>query len=758
MNSAPFRPQRDSAVVAAMSCAASVTAQFIAGKATRDALFLAHMDVTALPAMVVLTSVVSIGLVFLSSRTLRRAAPAAVVPLAFVLNAALLLVSWGIVFTSPPAAGIVAYLLISGLGPMLGSGFWLIVTERFDPRTAKQRFGHIAGIGTLSGLAGGLLAERVAAVASVSAMLPVLAAMNLACAWQIRRFAVSRPAYESAHAMDMTPELAAEPASSGFRALARAPYLRNLAALVLLGTIAASLADYLFKAQAVDAFGRGDTLLRFFALYYGATGLLAFAVQTWTSRLTLEKIGLAFTAGTPSLALLGGGLGALIAPGIESMMAARAGESIFRGSLFRSGYELFYTPIPSKERRAAKTFIDVGVDRVGDAVGGGVVRALLFLTPAAQYYGILGAAMVCSAVALVLASRLNRGYIQTLERSLLHRAVEIDLSDIEDMTTRTIVHRTLAGLRTPRPSDAPRRPPKPEGAPRRAAPPAVDAIDAEILQIMALRSRDRDRVLRALDRPDGMAPALVPHVIPLLAWDAVAPDAVTALRKVAEEHVGELTDALIDPNQPFAVRRRLARVFAVCVSQRAADAVLLGLDDLRFEVRYHSGRSLTAIVAKNPRVYVNRERVLDVVRRETAVGQPVWESDRLLNQLEEDDSGMFVDEYVKERASRSLAHVFTLLSLVLPSEPLQIAFRGLHTTDQALRGTALEYLEGVLPPAIRDSLWPFLEDPRPAAARVVRAREEILADLLRSSDSIMVNLADLKRQSGPAMRQRGKPA
>jgi hypothetical protein len=71
----------------------------------------------------------------------------------------------------------------------------------------------------------------------------------------------------------------------------------------------------------------------------------------------------------------------------------------------------------------------------------------------------------------------------------------------------------------------------------------------------------------------------VSHVIPLLAWDVVADHAMFALRKVAEERVGQLVDGLIDPNQDFAVRRRLARVFSVCVSQRAADGLILGLDD-----------------------------------------------------------------------------------------------------------------------------------------------------------------------------------
>ena len=55
------RPALDPAVLTAMICSGVVSAQFIAGKATRDALYLAHLDVTTLPAMVVVTAAVSIG-------------------------------------------------------------------------------------------------------------------------------------------------------------------------------------------------------------------------------------------------------------------------------------------------------------------------------------------------------------------------------------------------------------------------------------------------------------------------------------------------------------------------------------------------------------------------------------------------------------------------------------------------------------------------------------------------------------------------
>jgi hypothetical protein len=726
-----------------MFCAGLVTAQFVAGKATRDALYLASLDVTTLPLMVMVTAVASILLVMASSSVLHGIPPAIFVPGLFVVNALLLIVEWSLTYSAPVAAAIAVYLQISGLGPMLGSGFWLIASERFDPRTAKRRFGQIAGFGTLGGLLGGLLAERMAAGLAVSAMLPVLAVISVICAWQIRELAGSAGRRLGGTTVDVSPDLAAEPARSGLQVLARAPYLRNLAGVVFLGTVAAALIDYLFKAQAVAALGRGETLLRFFAVYYAAVSVVTFVVQTSFSRFSLEKFGLAANASSPSAALLVGGIGGLLSPGLPGMMAARAGESVFRGSLFRSGYELFYTPILQAEKRAAKSIIDVGFDRLGDAVGGGLIRALLLLQPAHQSGAILFTVLLCCAASLIVARRLSQGYVHMLERSLLNRAVELELSEVADLTTKTVMLRRLSATHPVLQTKSRESERLPATRYRHTV---VGDADAELNQIAALRSRDRGRILEVLRSQDALSAALVPHVIPLTAWDPVADEAMNALRRVAEEHVGGLTDALIDPNQPFAVRRRVARVLSICVSQRAVDGLMLGLDDARFEVRFQCGRSLAAIVEKNARVRIDADRTFQVVRQEVAVGRPVWESHQLLDRPEDREPASFVDEFVRTRANRSLAHVFTLLALVLPAEPLQVAFRGLHTDDQNLRGTALEYLESVLPPDIRERLWPFLEDNRPRD-RTARPREEILNDLLRSNQSIVLNLEDLRRRA-----------
>lgn len=206
---------------------------------------------------------------------------------------------------------------------------------------------------------------------------------------------------------------------------------------------------------------------------------------------------------------------------------------------------------------------------------------------------------------------------------------------------------------------------------------------------------------------------------------------------MADQHVGVLSDALLDPEQPFAVRRRVARVFAGCHGPRAVDSLLLGLGDMRFEVRYHCARSLASIHARVPDLAIDRDTVLRAALREVNVSRAVWEGHRILDASS--DAGAFMDRMPPGRGHDSLAHVFTLLSLVLTAEPIRIAFRGLHTDDEHLRGTALEYLEGVLPGEIRERLWPFLDDGR-AGPKPTRDREAVTRDLLRSHPSIELNL------------------
>ena len=92
------------------------------------------------------------------------------------------------------------------------------------------------------------------------------------------------------------------------------------------------------------------------------------------------------------------------------------------------------------------------------------------------------------------------------------------------------------------------------------------------------------------------------------------------------------------------------------------------------------------------------------------------------------DSG---SENVWDSTDIRLEHIFRLLSLCLPREPLHVAFQALHTDNTYLRGTALEYLESVLPSGVREHLWQFLEGPR-IASTPARPTDLVLQDPMKS--------------------------
>ena len=195
--------------------------------------------------------------------------------------------------------------------------------------------------------------------------------------------------------------------------------------------------------------------------------------------------------------------------------------------------------------------------------------------------------------------------------------------------------------------------------------------DADVLQIVALQSRDPSRIRRVLDPRNPVRASILPHVIPLLDDRALAAPAMQALQLVADLHGGALLDALLDPSRTPVVRRRLARVLSVCRSQVVADGLLMAAEDPLADVRAQCARSLFRIRRRYPDVRIDADRLLDLVRTELALVEP------------------------------DLRHVFMLLSFVLPVQPLRAAYRGLRGDDPRARGTALEYLHGVLPKDIR---------------------------------------------------------
>jgi AAA family ATP:ADP antiporter len=735
-----FLSTADGPAVAAAAAAGTVMIAFqIAGKATRDALFLSSFGVAALPGMVIAAAVVSALVSVALARIMARSRPSRLIPRLFGLSALLLLAEWGLAVQARRPAAVILYLHFTALGALLVSGFWAIVNERFDPRTARRTINNITAGASLGGLIGGVLPERVGATLSLTAMLPILAGLHLLSAALVLgvEHGDTRPP------PGQEPFLGDEPQPGAARVLRASPYLLGLALLVTLTSAAEGLLDYVFKAQAAAAATSGEDLLRLFAVFYTVTALLGISFQVTTLRRVLARLGIARSAALLPAGVSLGSVAAFFVPGLAPVLLARGAEVVLRSSIFRAAYELLFTPVAPREKRATKLLIDVGAARLGDVAGGALIAAALVVAGAAAGKLLLGVTVALSVGALAVARRLHLGYVSALEGSLQRRAGEVPdpLQDEGSALLQTIGGFDLSGIRH-RPAvgsvSADLSSVKPGPAP------APSSLTSPLGQSLA--SGNAEEIQHAL-ATEPIPPDQIEPAIELLAWDEVAPQAIRALRAVARTGTAVFVRHLLDPAEDFAIRRRLVTVLAASRSSEAFDGLLEAMRDRRFEVRYRAARALTYLAGEIPELQIDRDRVFDVVMREMAVERGIWETRQLID-LPDDDTSPMEAEVLRGRTSRSLEHLFTLLSLVLPPRTVRLAFHSLHTDDRHLRGTALEYLQTVLPEAVWQKLRVFLGEGGIQPARPERSSSEAMQKLLASQDSIVLALAEIRRREG----------
>jgi hypothetical protein len=620
------------------------------------------------------------------SAALARRSPARVVPATLGAATVLLLGEWWLTVAHPRAAAAAVYLHMAVLGAPVVSAFWSLLSERFDPYTARRVMGRVGLGASLGGVAGGLLAWSAAGLLPVGAMLGLMAVFSVVSLLGLARLGPPP-------ARGDVPSPPVQGALSGLRLLAGAPYLRDLGVVVALGAAVEAVLDYVLSAQAAAAYPKGQPLMSFFALFHTGVGLAALAAQVALSRWCLERLGLAGTVALRPAGVLLAGVAGALEPRLSTAVLARGVHGVVHNSLFRSGYELLYTPLAEREKRPTKTIVDVGFDRLG-TIAGGTVTLLLAAPTEGRMRLLFGVAGLGAVLALAVSRRLHRGYVEALVASLRSGAVHLETGLGHDSTTLMTLART--GLH-------------PEGATglSAVAAPGGPPRDAVVDAVARLRSEAPESVRRVLRRGE-LTPDLVGHVVPLLAREDVVLDALKALRRAAPRCTGQLLDALLDGEQPAAVRRRVARALRGCATQRAADGLVLGLADGVFEVRRECALALARLQQREASLDVPRAAVFGAVVRELRA---------------------------ETLGETGLAHVFTLLQLVLERQPLEIAHWAVTGEDQTLRGTGLEYLENVLPEAVRDALWPHLRV-RVRSRGASRRREDVLGELLKAGGTI----------------------
>jgi hypothetical protein len=252
--------------------------------------------------------------------------------------------------------------------------------------------------------------------------------------------------------------------------------------------------------------------------------------------------------------------------------------------------------------------------------------------------------------------------------------------------------------------------------------PTAPTPDPVVAAIAELRSGDGLRIRAALRDPPH-DPLIIGALVQLLARDDLVRSVIPRLAAFGARAAGEMVSVLLDPATPDVIRRRLPLGLKSCASPIARDGLWTALGTFGFEIRLRCGRALLALTDEHPELLKSLPETLSLVERELASGgEP---------------------HLVRE-------HVFNLLALTLDREPVRIAARAFTTDDVYVRGTALEYLETVLPARIFFAFQPLLAAAGPAPARR-RPAAEVRADLIRAGATMTVSLDELRRQLDAAV-------
>ena len=329
----------------------------------RDALFLARLPATRLPWVYLAIAGVAVLLSLAPGRGRIRVSVSYSLSAVLGVCALVTFAFWAAGTSTHPIALYALYIWTGIEGSLAPLEFWLVLSEKYTVTQAKRIFGFV-GVGSLLGaVAGAGLAKILVAFAPASAL--VLAAAIL--------FALT--ALGPALLMRASSREAATAAAASWAAYLRQtlqmsrrnPYVRGLGGLVLVSTVALTLADYVFKSTVARNVPQAE-LGSFFATLYVVLNVLGLLSQLFLSGWIFRVLGLHRALMILPVFLGMGALGLALGGGVIAALWLKGADGALRYSVHRTGTELLYVPLPDSLRSRAKPFLDVVGQRGGQAL------------------------------------------------------------------------------------------------------------------------------------------------------------------------------------------------------------------------------------------------------------------------------------------------------------------------------------------------------------------------------------------------------
>ena len=415
------------------------------GKTARDALFLSVFKASKLP-YADMAIALSVGFVIAIYVTIGRR-----VQLRDLLVGCLLLfaaVQTGFWYLAKFHPGLTwqypaFYIWVGIVGVLAPTQVWTLANYLLTTREAKRVFG-IVGAGGISGwIVSGILADKLASTKGLGteSLLLAMALLLVVCCWLVillwreRGTAGGTSAAAAPHA---------KPSSNGLReslgTVFSSPYLRSIALLITLASLATCFAGWQFKAIAKAAYTNTNALTAFFGRFNFWAGIACLVLQLLLTSRFLRRFGLGPALLIVPLAVFSSEIAVLAFGTLGAAVLLKGGDSVVRYSLDKSSVELLYLPIPPDVKLQAKSAIDTLIWRVGDGLSGltlAIFTDKLHWSP--QRVSLVNLVFAGAWIASAIAAR--RRYGDTLLQSIRQRRLDAEkqLAPVLDKSTADIL-------------------------------------------------------------------------------------------------------------------------------------------------------------------------------------------------------------------------------------------------------------------------------------------------------------------------------
>ncbi len=237
-------------------------------------------------------------------------------------------------------------------------------------------------------------------------------------------------------------------------------------------------------------------------------------------------------------------------------------------------------------------------------------------------------------------------------------------------------------------------------------------------------------------------PALVAPLIEALGRPELADDAAASLAEYGDTILPELDAQLRDDTASAEVRRELPPVLLRIGTPEAQQVLIQGLLAADVTLRHRVVASLNKFRDLHPEVAIDPSVVELLLAAEIAGHYRSYQVlGPLRAQLKDDDP---VLEALRHSMEQEIERIFRIMALLLPQAGLHDAYVGLRSSNPLIRANAVEFLDNVLKPELRQVLVPLLDSQVTTEERIALANkfvgapldsvERAIATLLASED------------------------